>query len=103
VLAEINTKISRVLEETILQNVELRTNLDTIGNEVRRLELANQKLTEQLSSRTPHSSSSAASPVDSPLILDERSSDGYQSDSSELDGEFTTTTATATRALSGSS
>lgn len=48
---EINAKMSRVLEDTILKNVQLQSDMEIMGNEIVRLE----KELESLKSETPAS------------------------------------------------
>lgn len=45
--AEINSKMARVLEDALLKNVQLQSDMETIANEVTRLEQENARLLAQ--------------------------------------------------------
>ena len=46
----VSAKISRVLEDTILRNVQLQQDMDTMGHEIDRLATENKQLREQAGS-----------------------------------------------------
>jgi len=50
---QINHKLQVVLEDTLLKNITLKENMDTLGNEISRISIENMKLRDNISEKQP--------------------------------------------------
>ncbi|ELR18983.1 uncharacterized protein ACA1_234210 [Acanthamoeba castellanii str. Neff] len=82
---EMTTTMSTLLEDTILKNIQLKTDIETLGDEIARLSAENRNLLQGLGIRSPASSSSSAASSVSASPRDRRpsASDGEQAGEDE--------------------